>query len=208
MILKRLKIETMIGNYTNCYVIADEDKKEAMVIDPAGEPEKIIEALKLLDVKLKYIYLTHCHADHVAGLDELKKETNACILIHRYEYENLRNINVNLSEFIGTKNVQTDADSRVDEGDILHVRRYRVRCNIYTWAYDSVEVLFILKNINYYFRETQCLKEHMEDLTSQHGSEKDILNSIKNKLLILPDDTLIYPGHGDAGIIAEEKEHY
>lgn len=48
----------------------------------------------------------------------------------------------------------------------------------------------------------------MEDAICQHGSEKDILNSIKNKLLVLPDDTLIYPGHGDPGIISEEKGLY
>ena len=76
MILKRVKIETMIGNYTNCYIIEDEEKHEAMVIDPAGEPEKIIDILNLLQAKVKYIYLTHCHADHTAGLEELKKQTN------------------------------------------------------------------------------------------------------------------------------------
>ncbi|MDE5830882.1 MAG: MBL fold metallo-hydrolase [Clostridia bacterium] len=97
MILKRLKIETMLGNYTNCYVIADEEKKEAMVIDPAGEPNKIAETLDLLNAKLKYIYLTHCHADHTGGFEELKKETGAKVLIHRNEAENLYNPVVNLS---------------------------------------------------------------------------------------------------------------
>ena len=122
MILKRLKIETMIGNYTNCYIIADEEKKVAMVIDPAGETENIIVILKLLDSKLKYIYLTHCHADHTAGLEELKKATNAIILIHRDEYESLKDAEINLSVMIGTKNIEIDADSRIDEADMLHVR--------------------------------------------------------------------------------------
>ena len=53
MILKRLKIESTTESYTNCYIIEDEDIKEAMVIDPAGEPEKIIETLELLDTKVK-----------------------------------------------------------------------------------------------------------------------------------------------------------
>ena len=122
MILKRLKIETMIGNYTNCYIIEDEKKHEAMVIDPAGEPEKIEDTLKLLGANLKYIYLTHCHADHTAGLEKLKSDTNARILIHRIEYENLKNPYVNLSVMVGTKNTEIDADARVDDKDILHVR--------------------------------------------------------------------------------------
>lgn len=121
MILKRIKIETMIGNSTNCYIIADESKKEAMVIDPAGDCDRIVEMLDILDIKLKYIYLTHCHADHIGALEELKKRTDAKILIHRIESENLRNTEVNLTSNLGMKNVEIEADSRVDEGDTLHV---------------------------------------------------------------------------------------
>ena len=121
MILKRLKIETMIGNYTNCYILADETQKEAMCIDPAGEPEKIIETLNLLGVNLKYIYLTHCHADHTTGLDELKRQTNSKVLIHRTEYENLQNQDINLSKLIGVKNIETEADARVDDKDKIHI---------------------------------------------------------------------------------------
>ena len=121
MILKRLKIETMIGNYTNCYILADEEQKQGMCIDPAGEPEKIVETLNLLGVDLKYIYLTHCHADHTAGLDELKRQTNAKVLIHRLGYENLQNQDINLSQLIGVKNVETEADARVDDKDKIHI---------------------------------------------------------------------------------------
>lgn len=121
MILKRLKIETMIGNYTNCYILADEEQKEGMCIDPAGEPEKILDTIKLLDIKLKYIYLTHCHADHTAGLDELKKQTNAKVLIHRTEYENMQNPEITLSNLIGVKNPETKADARIDDKDKIHI---------------------------------------------------------------------------------------
>jgi len=103
MILKRLKIETGVGNYTNCYIIADEEKKEAMCIDPAGEAERVLETLELLGVKLKYIYLTHCHADHIAGVEEIKDKTNASVLIHRLEYENLKNPEINLSRYDNKK---------------------------------------------------------------------------------------------------------
>ena len=121
MILKRLKIETMIGNYTNCYVLADEAQKEAMCIDPAGEPERIEETLNLLSVNLKYIYLTHCHADHTAGLDELKRQTDAKVLIHRTEYENMQNPEITLSNLIGVKNPETKADARIDDKDKIHI---------------------------------------------------------------------------------------
>ena len=68
MILKVLKIETWIGDATNCYIVQDEKSKETMVIDPAGDVDKIIEMLDILQAKLKYIYLTHCHGDHIGGV--------------------------------------------------------------------------------------------------------------------------------------------
>ena len=121
MILKRLKIENSISSYTNCYIVVDENKKEAMVIDPAGECEKILDMLNILGVNLKYIYLTHCHSDHTGALEELREKTGAKLLIHRIESENLKDKNINLSTELGIKNVEIEADARVDDGDILHV---------------------------------------------------------------------------------------
>ena len=75
MILKELKVKSAIDNIvTNCYIIADEETKEAMVIDPGGEAEKILELLDILGAKVKYIYLTHCHGDHIGALNEVKSK--------------------------------------------------------------------------------------------------------------------------------------
>lgn len=196
MILKRLKIETMIGNYTNCYIIEDEEKHEAMVIDPAGEPEKIIETLNILQAKVKYIYLTHCHADHTAGLEELKKQTNAIILIHRAEYENLKNPDVTLSVLIGTKNLEIEADSRVDEGDKLHVGDIEFEV-IHTPGHTNGGSSLYSKEHKLLFTGDTLFKGTYGRCDLPTGSEIDILKSIKNKLLVLPEDTLIYPGHGE-----------
>ena len=82
MILKVLKINTNMGEPTNCYLIQDEKTKEAMVIDPAGEADKILEMLTILEAKLKYIYLTHCHGDHIGGVKEVKEKMGGKVLIH------------------------------------------------------------------------------------------------------------------------------
>ena len=68
MILKERKINTWIGDPTNCYIIFDEESKETMVIDPAGDIDEIVEMIHILKGHLKYIYLTHCHGDHIAGV--------------------------------------------------------------------------------------------------------------------------------------------
>ena len=70
MILKELKIDTWKGSDTNCYIILDEKSRETLVIDPAGDIDRIEEMLKILDGKLKYIFLTHCHGDHIGGVTE------------------------------------------------------------------------------------------------------------------------------------------
>lgn len=73
MILKRIRLYVEPTHVTNCYIVADENTKEAIVVDPGGEVNKIIDMLNVLDVKLKYIVLTHCHADHTGAVAELKE---------------------------------------------------------------------------------------------------------------------------------------
>lgn len=74
MILKKLEVNAWPGHITNCYIIADEVTKEAMIVDPGNEASKIIDMVNILGVKVKYIVLTHCHADHVMAVPELKEK--------------------------------------------------------------------------------------------------------------------------------------
>ena len=207
MILKTLKIENMLGSYTNCYIIADEDKKEAMVIDPAGETNKILDMLKILDTNPKYIYLTHCHADHIGAVEELRENTNAKFLIHRVENENLRNPEVNLTSNLGIKNIELEADARVDEGDKLHVGDIELNV-MHTPGHTNGGSSLYSKEHKLLFSGDTLFKGTFGRYDLPTGSKKDIMNSIENKLLKLPEDTLIYPGHGMSGIVSEEKKLY
>jgi len=74
MILKRIKVDGGIIGETNCYIVQCNQTKEAMVIDPGGNVDKIIEMLNSLHSQVKYILLTHCHADHIGGVNELKEK--------------------------------------------------------------------------------------------------------------------------------------
>ena len=127
MILKELKISTNLSEPTNCYIIHDEETKETMVIDAAGDINKIIEMLDILKAKLKYIYLTHCHGDHIGAVNELKNKYGAKILIHRQDAEGLNNADVNLTQYIGMGHIELDADSRVDDGDLIHLGKIELK---------------------------------------------------------------------------------
>lgn len=82
MILKRIKINIPAVGDTNCYIVQDEKTKETMVIDPGGDVDKILEMLNTINAKLKYIVLTHCHGDHIAGVNKLKQKAGGRVLIH------------------------------------------------------------------------------------------------------------------------------
>ena len=84
MILKSLKINSVKeGLITNTYIVCDEETKEVLVVDPGGEPERIIEVINALDGNLKYIFLTHCHLDHIGGIKGLQDEKGGKILVSR-----------------------------------------------------------------------------------------------------------------------------
>ena len=122
MILKRLKISTWIGDDTNCYIVFDQESKETLVIDPAGDVDRIIEMIDILQGNLKYIFLTHCHGDHIGGVSELKRKKGGKILIHRYDADGLNDKEINLTEFMdGFPEIELEADSRVDDGDVIHL---------------------------------------------------------------------------------------
>ena len=87
MILKRIILNCGEGDQTNCYIVADEKSKEAFIIDLGGEPEKVIDMISILKVNVKYIILTHCHGDHIAGVTGLKEKMGGKVLIHREDSE-------------------------------------------------------------------------------------------------------------------------
>ena len=208
MILKRLKISTWIGDETNCYIVFDQESHETLVVDPAGEVDKIIEMINILQGKLKYIFLTHCHGDHIAGVKELKEKAGGKVLIHRLDAEGLNDKEINLTEFMdGLPEIEIDADSRLDDGDLIHLGNLEFRvihtpghtkggCSLYL---ESEKLLFSGDTL---FRGTW-------GRTDLHTSDfNEIMDSIINKLLILPEDTIVYPGHGKSTMIGNEKPIY
>ena len=207
MILKRLKISTWIGDPTNCYIICDEETKETMCIDPAGDVDKIIETIDILKGNLKYIYLTHCHGDHIGGVSELKEKLGGKILIHRSDAEGLNDTSINLTQIIDMPEIELEADSRVDDGDLLHLGKLEFKvihtpghtCGSSSLYCDSERLLISGDTL---FRGTWG----RTDLpTSDFVS---IIDSITKKLMVLPDETIVYPGHGKSTMIGEEKPIY
>lgn len=207
MILKRIKVQMKFVGETNCYIIVDETQKKAMVIDPAGEVPKIIEILDTLGAELVYIYLTHCHADHINGVNELKKEKGGKVLIHRKGRENLGNRVPVLAEYIGLPPIYVKEDSIVDDDDILHVGDLEFRV-IYTPGHTDDGTSLYCEKEEMLFSGDTLFKGAWGRVDLPTSDFDSIMNSIINKLLILPENTIVYPGHGKPTRIGDEKPIY
>ena len=207
MILKELKINTWIGDPTNCYIILDEKSKEIMVIDPAGKADEIIEMINILNGKVKYIYLTHCHADHIGAVMEIKNKKGGKILIHRNDAEGLNNETINLSPYIDMGVIELEADSRIDDGDLIHVGNLEFKV-IHTPGHTKGGTSLYCEKEGLLFSGDTLFRGTWGRTDLPTSSIDDIMNSIIKKLLILPDDTIVYPGHGKSTLIKEEKPIY
>lgn len=207
MILKELKIETWIGDATNCYIVQDEKSKETMVIDPAGDVDKIVEMLDILQAKLKYIYLTHCHGDHIGGVNELKQRYGGQIVAHRLAAENLLNTDTNLTLYIGKEGLTIETDARVDDNDLIHLGNLELRV-IHTPGHTSGGSCLYSEEEKLLFSGDTLFRGTWGRTDVPTGDFEAVISSITKKLMILPDETIVYPGHGKSTMIREEKPIY
>ena len=208
MILKQIRVKSNIDNIiTNCYIIEDENTKEMMVIDPGGEVQKIIELVDILGGQVKYIYLTHCHGDNIGAVKELKEQKSGKILIHTDDYEGLKNPDINLTSVFSENKISIEADARVNDDDILHIGRLEFKV-LHTPGHTKGGSSLYCEKEGMLFSGDTLFKGMWGRTDLPTSSFEDIMNSIKEKLLVLPDDTIVYPGHGITTKIDEEEPIY
>lgn len=206
MILK--KIKQKVGSLeleTNCYVIIDNETKRCMVVDPVKDIEPILEIIKYNEAIVEYIVLTHCHGDHISGLVQLQNETQAKICIHVLDADGLKEESKSLANIVGVENPNITPNVCLQENDVLTLGKLEFKV-IHTPGHTEGSICLYSQGVlisgDTLFKGTWG----RTDLPS--SSFENIIESIEKKLMVLPDETIIYPGHGKSSIIKDEKKIY
>ena len=185
--------QVQVGNFAVfAYVVGCQESGEGIVIDPAGEVDLLLDIAKSRGIqRIKYIVNTHCHADHAGGNRRMKKLTNAEIVIHEDDAERL----ANPSDFI-LQIFQCEAspppDRTVSEGDSIEFGRHHLKV-IHTPGHTPGGMC--LYNDGQVFTGDTLFVGGIGRTDLPGGSMRGLLQSIQTKLITLPDDTVVLPGH-------------
>ena len=179
---------------TNCYIVYDKDTKEAVVIDPGAEEERIISFIEEEGLKPEAILLTHGHFDHILAVPELREKYKIPLYAAKEEREMLGDGELNLSGRDPEDSVEIKEFIPLHDGEELEFlgRKWKV---ITSPGHTKGSVCYFLAGeIPYLFSGDTLFLESYGRTDLFSGSEKDIIKSIREKLFLLPDDTLVFRG--------------
>ena len=189
---------------TNCYILVNEDLKEAVVVDPGGDAGRIISHLEVLKVKTAAIFITHGHSDHISALNEVREATGAPVYISREDAPALEDANRNLSFFVGTAIKCAAPEYFFEDGKDVQAAGFTFK--IYaTPGHTKGGVCIHNKENNFVFVGDTVFCESIGRTDLPGGSYRELLESIKSKLLVLDDGVVLLPGHGPKTTVGWER---
>ena len=190
----------------NCWFLVNEARKEALVFDPGDEAERIRSYAEQKGWKIAGILLTHGHADHMGGAEELKRLTEAEIYALAEEEPLLKNGKTNLSVYIMRRVITMEADEYVRDGQELTLSGIRLKV-LRTPGHTPGGCCFYCEEAGCVFAGDTLFQGSVGRSDFPGGSMSELVRSVKEKLFLLPDDTKVYPGHGEETTIAFEKQY-
>lgn len=203
-----MKIETLVlGDVrTNCYLLINEKTKEALVVDPADRADVIVRKLIDEGLTLKAILLTHGHGDHILAVDALKKQFGVKVYAAKAEEALLSDAAQNLSKALFGIAVTVKPDILLEDGQEFEAAGIRLRM-LHTPGHTPGGCCYYQAEEKILFSGDTLFCGSIGRTDFPGGSLSELVRSVKEKLLVLPEDVKVYPGHEEMTTIGHEKRY-
>ena len=195
------RILGMVG--TNCYLLCNMDIKECVLIDPADRPDEISRMIDESGCSLKGILLTHGHFDHIMAADAIRDKYGVKVYASSDEKNTLEQPHINLGEAYGLK-LSVKADVWHKDGEILKLAGFDIEA-LHTPGHTEGGSCYYIREIGVLFSGDTLFCGSVGRTDFPGGSMSEIVRSIKEKIMVLPDDTKVYPGHGEGTSVGYER---
>lgn len=205
--MSKLRIEhLLLGQVaTNCYLAMKEDTKELIIVDPADHADRIVQKIQSMGGAPAAILLTHGHFDHIGAAEELRDKYGIRIYAMEEEGDVLASMQLNLSQMFGCP-MTLQADVLLKDGQELDLAGLHITA-FHTPGHTKGGACYYLKEECVLFSGDTLFAESVGRSDFPTGSMSTLVGSIKNKLLVLPEETRVLPGHNYESTIGHEKRY-
>ena len=189
----------------NCSIFGDEQTREALVVDPGDEITRILQVLKRHGLTVKGIVITHAHIDHIGGAQKLKKATGAPVYMNPNDAE-LQKMMEMQAGWLGIETpdaVEIDAPAMDGGKLVVGATEFHV---LYTPGHTQGSISLWIPSEGKLVAGDTLFRDSIGRTDLPGGDSRQILRSIHDKLLPLPEETVVFPGHGESTTIGREKQ--
>jgi hydroxyacylglutathione hydrolase len=199
-----LTIVRLVVGYlsANCWIVGRPDTREGLVIDPGGNAKEISRTIEKLDLDIQMIILTHGHSDHIAALYDIQESTGAAVAIHTADADFLDGRGAFSSQFGISYRTPESPDRLLHEGDVIGLGDISFKV-IHTPGHTPGSIC--LSTVSGVFTGDTLFHRGIGTTLMPGSSRKQLLESIHTRLMVLPDDTRLFPGHGRETTIGAER---